>query len=139
MAIVQHVKIVSPDPAAVYSFLVDVVGLDGGGNFQRSDQETDPSEGPLTWERVMHLRAASQPTGYIAGTPMTRQFQILGSDQAALWASAIATRDVEAARSRCLAAGIEVTETRVTKMGANQISACFARVGGVIFELMQVL
>lgn len=139
MAIVQHVKIVSPQPRAVATFLDEIVGVEGVQEFERSDQVADPTDGPFTWERVMHLRGANQPTGFIVGTPSTRQFQILGGDQAHIWGTAIATRGVDVTHARCIERGVEVTEVRDTAMGGRVIRAFFARVGGVVFEIMQVL
>jgi hypothetical protein len=138
MGIVQHVKVVTPEPAAVAAFLQDIGGLPEGWSFPRSEQEEDASDGPLTWERVMAIRGASGPIGYIAGSNQSRQVQILGGDTPQIWAIAIATRDLEAAHAAAVAGGHEVTEIRITEFGSSRIGAFFARVGGITFEVMRV-
>ncbi|MDO8363446.1 MAG: hypothetical protein Q7V88_11160 [Actinomycetota bacterium] len=138
MSILQHVKVVSPQPEAVATFLRDIAGLPEGWSFPRSDQATDASDGPLTWERVMHARGASGPTGYIVGSTSTRQVQILGGEQPKIWAAAIATRDLEAAHEACRRQGIPVTDMRLTPFGSAQMNAFFATVGGVTFEILRV-
>jgi hypothetical protein len=138
MSILQHVKIVSPDPGAVDTFLREVAGMPGGWSFPRSAQVEDPSDGPLTWERQMHRRGATGPTGYVVGSNQSRQFQILGGERPAMWATAIATRDLDAAHQACADRGIEATEMRVTDFGTSRINAFFACVGGVTFEIMRV-
>lgn len=138
MSILHHTKIVTRDPDAVNKFLTEALGMPAGWRFSMNPSDTDSTQGPLTWDRVMHIRGASGPHGYVTGDTKTRQFQILGGETSRIWATAIATRELEQAHEVCRALGHEVTEMRVTPFASSKVNAFFASVGGIVFEVMRV-
>ena len=151
---INHVKIVTPDPAAIERFLREVLEVpegwqlgDGGGE-PPSEPVVGPAraaDGSLTSEsiRAFSRVQGSEPgvagvRGFIAGDPMSRQFQILKGEQPKVWAVAIGSRNVERAHERCVERGIPCTEPQVTKWGADgRVTFIFAEVGGIVFEVMR--
>ena len=143
----NHVKIVTPDPAAVDRFLREVVDIPGGWSLGAapSGREVPPSEartpeGGLTWDSVIKFRGSDEDRGgFIAGNERSRQFQILSGERAHIWCVAIGTRHLERAHERCVARGIPCTEMELVPWGEKQgVRAFFAEVGGIVFEVMRV-
>ena len=104
---INHVKIVSPDPAAVDRFLQEVVQVPAGWPLGSLDGYEPPAEvrgparaadGALTMESIMAFRGPTQAMGgHITGDPSSRQFQIFQGDEPKVWGVAIGTRDLEGA------------------------------------------
>lgn len=141
----NHVKIMTPDPEAVETFLREVCQIPegwpigerptgaGGGEISRKTAEP-----PLTWDNIADF-GDGEVSGYIVGSSKSRQFQVFAADTARIWGVAIGTRDVDGAYERAVARGISVTEPRVVDWSEEaNIHAFFARVGGVTFEVMRV-
>jgi hypothetical protein len=142
---INHVKIVSPDPAAIDQFLREVVDVPEG--WPLGTVPAPPSavpaaavapDGRLTVDGVHDYRASSGGGGFITGSTESRQFQILHGDTAHIWAVAIGTRDIEGAYERCLEHGIPCTEPALAENEFfSGIRFFFAEVGGVVFEVMR--
>lgn len=145
---INHVKIVSPDPAAVDRFLQEVVEIPGGWPLGSLDGYEPPADvhgpareagGPLTMDGVMEFRGPTQVTGgFITGDPKSRQFQIFQGDQPKVWGVAIGTRDLEGAHQRCVERGIPCTDVQLTEWhDGGSIRFFFAEVGGIVFEVLR--
>lgn len=145
---INHVKIVSPDPAAVDRFLREVVELPAGWPLGSLDGYEPPAEvrgparaadGTLSMESVMAFRGGTERmSGYITGDPQSRQFQIVAGDEPKVWGVAIGTRDLERAHARCLERGVPCTDVQVTAWHDDgSIRFFFAEVGGIVFEVMR--
>jgi hypothetical protein len=143
----NHVKIVTPDPAAVDRFLREVVDIPEGwplGTLEGTPPADAPSpardaDGNFTMDSVSAYRGTSTKFGgFIAGSPESRQFQILQADEPKIWGVAIGTRHLERAHERCVERGIPCTEPQVTPWGEDgTIHFFFAEVGGIVFEVMR--
>jgi hypothetical protein len=145
---INHVKLVTPDPEAVDRFLREVVDIPQGWSLGPAEDASPPpsevrspardSEGRFTADSVHAFRGASSlDSGFITGSPESRQFQILKGDIPQIWAVAIGTRHVERAYERCVERGIPCTEPAVTPWGDGAITFIFAEAGGVVFEVMR--
>jgi hypothetical protein len=145
---INHVKIVSPDPAAVDRFLQEVVQLPEGWPLGSLDGYRPPAEvpsparaanGELTMESIMAFRGETQVTGgYIVGDTSSRQFQIFQGDEPKVWGVAIGTRDLEGAHARCVEGGIPCTDLQLTEWhDGGSIRFFFAEVGGIVFEVLR--
>jgi len=145
---INHVKIVSPDPAAVDRFLREVVDIPAGWPLGSLDGYTPPAgvRGParaaddaLTMEGIMAFRGDTQTMGgYITGDPGSRQFQIFQGDQPKVWGVAIGTRDLEGAHARCIERDIPCTDVQLTEWhDGGSIRFFFAEVGGIVFEVLR--
>lgn len=149
----NHVKIMTPDPEAVESFLREVCQIPEGWTI--GDSPPAPAPAPaaavaatelsevtaprsLTWEGVIDIGDRPWTGGYIVGSTKSRQFQVIRADKARIWAAAIGTRDLEGTHERAVARGIPVTEIRLVDFGETNIRAFFAEVGGVTFEILRV-
>lgn len=140
---INHVKIVTPQPAHVDAFLREVCDIPEGwplGEAERLAPGTPLGPGgELTTESM----AALVPTGmhgFIAGDPSSRQFQILEGTAAACWAIAISTRHVEEVHERAVARGVPCTPISVLEnwSGGARIRYFFCQVSGLTFELLRV-
>ncbi len=143
---INHVKIVSPDPAAIDRFLREVVdipeGWPLGGGPGPAGEVVSPArdaEGNFTMDSVSTFRGSSTAFGgFITGSTESRQFQIFQADAPKIWGVAIGTRHLERAHERCVARGIPCTEPTVTAWGdTGSIRFFFAEVGGIVFEVMR--
>jgi len=145
---INHVKIVSPDPAAVDRFLCEVVDIPAGWPLGSLDGYEPPAEvlspardaaGEFSMEGIMEFRGASQVMGgYIAGDPSSRQFQIFQADAPKVWGVAIGTRDLEGAHARCVERAIPCTDLQLTEWhDGGSIRFFFAEVGGIVFEVLR--
>lgn len=145
---INHVKIVTPDPAAVDRFLREVVDIPAGwplgppaaGATKEVRSPAVDSEGRLTLESIGAFRgtpALGFEGGIITGSTESRQFQILKGDTPHIWAVAIGTRHLERAHERCVQRGIPCTEPAVTPWGDGKIHFFFAEVGGIVFEILR--
>jgi len=141
----NHVKIVSTEPAAVDRFLRLVAELPAGwplGGPARAAEAppAPPLAGPtLTSADVSALRGAMGTDGFIVGDGTSRQFQILRGEASRIWGVAIGTRDVARAHALCLAHGFDASPIAVAPWGDGQsVRFFFARAGGVTFEVMCV-
>jgi hypothetical protein len=145
---INHVKIVSPDPAAVDRFLREVVDLPEGWPLGSLDGYQPPAEvpsparaasGDFTMESIMAFRGETQVMGgYIVGDASSRQFQIFQGDEPKVWGVAIGTRDLEGAHARCIERGIACTDLQLTEWhDGGSIRFFFAEVGGIVFEVLR--
>ncbi len=141
----NHVKIMTPDPDAVESFLREVCQIPEGWPIGEKAVVNVPAEpvevsphSPLSWEGITDIRGDVDVGGYIVGSSKSRQFQVIRSDTARIWAAAIGTRDLEGAYERAIARGIPVTDIKLVDWGETNIRAFFAEVGGVTFEVLRV-
>jgi hypothetical protein len=142
----NHVKIATPDPAAVDRFLREVVDIPAG--WPLGDPPTPPAEpvplragdadGNFTSESVMAYRGEGPFSGFITGSSESRQFQILQCDRPHVWGVAIGTRNLEQAHERCVERGIPCTEPTQRGWGDGTIEFFFAEVGGIVFEVMRI-
>jgi hypothetical protein len=141
----NHVKIISTDPAAVERFLRLVAEVPAGWPLGDQARQLSSPAGPplaeptLTGDDVFALRGATSTNGYIVGDERSRQFQILRGEASRIWAIAIGTRDVARAHALCLEHGFEASPIDVTPWGNGRaVRFFFAKAGGVMFELMSV-
>jgi hypothetical protein len=145
---INHVKIVSPDPAAVDRFLREVVELPEGWPLGSLDGYEPPADvssparaasGDFTMESIMAFRGETQVMGgYIVGDASSRQFQIFQGDEPKVWGVAIGTRDLEGAHERCVERAIPCTDLQLTEWhDGGSIRFFFAEVGGIVFEVMR--
>jgi hypothetical protein len=145
----NHVKIVTPDPAAIDRFLREVVDIpegwplgtlsdDAPGDVRSPARDAD---GNFTAESVAAFRDPSTAAsfgGFITGSTDSRQFQITAGSAPKVWGIAIGTRHLERAHERCVERGIPCTEMRLTPWGeSGTINFFFAEVGGIVFEVMR--
>jgi len=144
----NHVKLVTPDPAAVDRFLREVVDIPAGWPLGSLDGVTPPEDvpspardehGEFNMDGIGAFRGTSgQFGGFITGSPESRQFQIFQADAPKIWGIAIGTRNLERAHERCVERGIPCTEPAVTPWGdGGSIRFFFAEVGGIVFEVMR--
>jgi glyoxalase/bleomycin resistance protein/dioxygenase superfamily protein len=143
---INHVKIVTPDPAAIDTFLREVVDIPegwplGGGPGPAGEVQSPARDGHgnFTMESVNEFRGSSSSFGgFITGSTESRQFQIFQADAPKIWGIAIGTRHLERAHERCVERGIPCTEPTVTAWGDDgTINFFFAEVGGIVFEVMR--
>jgi hypothetical protein len=143
---INHVKIVSPDPAAIDRFLREVVDIPEGWPLGPLDappadvrSPARDAEGNFTMDAVSAFRGSSTSFGgFITGSPESRQFQIFEADTPHIWGVAIGTRNLERAHDRCVERGIPCTDPAVTPWGdSGSIHFFFAEVGGIVFEVMR--
>jgi len=134
----DHVKIVSPDPAAIDRFLREVLDIPEGWPIGSTPPAPAPSGGALTIEGVLDRRGGdATASGFITGSTQSRQFQVFRGERPQIWAVAIGTRHLERAHERCVERGIPCTEPSPTEWGDGTIRFFFAEVGGILFEVMR--
>jgi catechol 2,3-dioxygenase-like lactoylglutathione lyase family enzyme len=136
----DHVKIVSPDPAAIDRFLREVLDIPEGWAIGSTPPAPGPapSGGALTIEAVLDRRGGDATGGgFITGSTQSRQFQVFRGERPQIWAVAIGTRHLERAHERCVERGIPCTEPSPTEWGDGTIRFFFAEVGGILFEVMR--
>ena len=139
---INHVKIVTPEPEAVDTFLREVLdipkGWELGGDNTASDFPAAP-ERKMSWGNVLKIRGDDGSGGCITGDEKSRQFQVLRGEKAHIWSVAVGTRNLEQAHSRCEERGIRCSDMQLVPWGDDQgIRAFFAEVGGIVFEVMRV-
>src|ERR1700736_3879912 len=143
---INHVKIATPDPESVDRFLREVTEFPEGwriGGAERENLRTGvaavsgarDANGDFTEEAVFAFRGVARGGGRITGSTESRQFQILNSDRAHIWAVALGTRNLERAHTRCLEHGFPCTDLGLTPRGDGGIGYFFAEVGGIVFEV----
>jgi hypothetical protein len=145
---INHVKIASPDPQAIETFLREVVDVPEGWTLGDVSSLAPPdgvpsgardANGDFTPESVSAFRGSSQLTGFIVGDTTSRQFQIVAAETPRIWGVAIGTRDLEGAYQRARDRGFRCTvPDKVEWHGADSIRFFFAEVGGVVFEVLRV-
>ena len=143
---VNHVKVITPDPQAVNSFLTEVLDIPAGWPMPGDGPSRSPrvqtvakADGTLAWDDVIAFRGGSQSDGFITGSPRSVQFQVYPGDQPKIWGVAVGTRDVVGAHERATARGIPCTPIEgVPWQNGGTIRAFFAEVGGIIFEVLTV-
>lgn len=145
---INHVKIATPDPAAIDRFLREVVDIPEGWSIGSLDALTPPTHvvspardanGEFTIDSVTAFRGADELTGFIVGDLQSRQFQVVQAETPRIWGVAIGTRDFEGAHARCVEREIPCTEPAVTSWyGDVSIRYFFAEVAGIVFEVLRV-
>lgn len=139
---VNHVKIVTPEPEAVDSFLREVLDVPEG--WELPGTRPAPSHPPapqreMSWKNVLRLRGDDGSGGFITGSSESKQFQILRGAEARIWSVAVGTRNLERAHARCVERGIPCSSMELVPWGRGQgVRAFFAEVGGIVFEVMRV-
>lgn len=146
---VNHVKIVTPDPAAVEEFLTEILDIPKGWSL--GDHPAPPSEvvgpareadGTFTLDGIFAWNGlgGGGAGGMIVGSTDSRQFQIFHAAEPKIWGVAVGTRHIERARDRCVERGLPCTEIRGTAWGqaGGGIQFFFVEVGGVVFEVMRI-
>jgi catechol 2,3-dioxygenase-like lactoylglutathione lyase family enzyme len=140
---VNHVKIVTPDPAGVDRFLREVLDVPEGWSLG-PPPPAPPAPPPggrqaLSLEDVMAFRGGDAvATGFITGSPDSRQFQIFYGERPHIWATAVGTRHLERAHERCTAEGLPCTGIQETDWGDGRIQFFFVEVGGILFEVLRL-
>jgi catechol 2,3-dioxygenase-like lactoylglutathione lyase family enzyme len=139
---VNHVKIVTPEPEAVDRFLREVLEIPAGwkipGAKEARSHPPAPAQ-PVTWESVLARRGDDGSGGFIAGSPESRQLQILRGPKAHIWSVAVGTRHIERAHQRCKERGIPCSDLQLVDWNERDgVRAFFAEVGGIMFEVMRV-
>jgi hypothetical protein len=144
---INHVKIVTPDPAAVEEFLTEILDLPEGWSLGECAPPPPDVVGParnpdgsLDVEGVTSWRGLGTGGGVIVGSPESRQFQIFQADEPKIWAVAVGTRNVERAHERCIARGLPCTEVRASAWGreGGGVTYFFVEVGGIVWEVMRI-
>jgi hypothetical protein len=138
------VKLVSPQPEVVNAFLTQVCEIPEGWPLGQSSPalSTDEPLGPggdLPPEVVFERRKTTGMTGYIAGDPSSRQFQILEGGPTAFWAICISTRDIEGLYERCKTRSVPCTPITVADWNdRDNIRNFFCIVADLMFEIIRV-
>jgi hypothetical protein len=139
---INHVKIVTLEPEAVDRFLREVLEVPAGWKIpgMRAARSHPPAPAqPVTWESVLTRRGDDGSGGYIAGSPESKQFQILRGPKAHIWSVAVGTRHIERAHQRCRERGIPCSDMQLVDWNERDgVRAFFAEVGGILFEVMRV-
>ena len=148
MGRINHVKLVSPEPEAVDAFLREVAEIPAGfplppaarvSDSVTTAQHEPAATGLVTMADVARARGADGTGGVIVGDEKSRQFQVLRGPEGRLWSVAIGIRDLEGAHRRAAERGLPVSEIGVVPFGeGTNVRYFFARVGGILFELMRV-
>ncbi len=156
---VNHIKLVTPDPDAVNDFLTQIAGVPQGrgrvetlggqgplGMFGVGQPPAEPhpphddGSGYLPLEQVYTTRGADGTGGWNVGElDVSRRFQVFSGEEPHIWAVALGVPNLEDAVAQCQERGIPVTDIHVvTPFGTNErCRFAFARVGGIVFELMR--
>ena len=141
---INHVKLVTPEPGLVNAFLTQVCEVPEGWPLGQSGPAVAPDAplgpgGALTDNDVYDRRRTTGTTGYIAGDPTSRQFQILHGEPAAFWAVCVSTRDIEGVYARALDRGVPCTPVTVADWNErDNIRNFFCVVAGLMFEIIRV-
>jgi hypothetical protein len=140
---VNHVKIVTPEPEAVDRFLREVLDVPEGWTIPATKPAPPypamKAGAVVTWESVLTRRGDDGSGGFIAGSPESRQFQILRGPKPRIWSVAVGTRHIERAHARCLERGIPCSDMQLVDWNEKDgVRAFFAEVGGIMFEVMRV-
>lgn len=146
---INHIKLVTPDPAAVETFLTEVLDIPKGWSLGEVSRPASPvlspardADGNFTAESVMAFRGSAGQGlsgGMIVGDIPSRQFQVLAGEKAHIWGIAVGTRHLERAHERAEAAGIPVTPLGKTPWGEGALEFFFAEVGGIVFEVLRAV
>ena len=90
----DHVKIVSTDPAAIDRFRREVLDIPEGWPIGSTPPAPAPPGGALTMEGVLDRRGGdATASGFITGSTQSRQFQVFRGERPQIWAVAIGTRE----------------------------------------------
>jgi hypothetical protein len=144
---INHVKVTTPNPEIVDAFLRQVCDVPEGWPLGANSVPLGPDAplgpgGELGPEVVTNTRNSGEGldvTGFISGNTESRQFQILSSPTAQIWAICIGTRHIERAHERCAERGIPATPITVADWNErDNIRNFFCIVGGLMFEIIRV-
>jgi hypothetical protein len=143
---INHVKLITPVPEVVDAFLREVCDIPEGWSLNPAQgDERLPADarlgpgGDLPDGALGDRRRVTGTKGFIAGTPESRQFQILEGEPAAFWAICISTRHIEDVYERCQQRGVPCTPITVADWNErDNIRNFFCVVGGLMFEVIRV-
>ncbi len=143
---INHVKIVTPQPAVVDAFLREVCDIPEGwalGSGEIARHRAGAPLGPggsLPDDIQVQKRQATGRGGFITGDASSRQFQIMESaTNDYFWAICISTRHVEDVHRKAIERGVPCTSIHVTDWSANDnIRFFFCEVGKLMFEIIRV-
>jgi hypothetical protein len=143
---INHVKLITPVPDVVDAFLRQVCDIPEGWPLHATQAPAqlapDAPLGPggdLDEAALIARRRVTGTKGFIAGTPESRQFQILEGEPAAFWAICISTRHIEDVYDRCQQRGVPCTPITVVDWNErDNIRNFFCVVGGLMFEVIRV-
>jgi catechol 2,3-dioxygenase-like lactoylglutathione lyase family enzyme len=130
----HHVACFTDDPAAVHAYLTEVLGLPVHLRFSIPGEDLESTAG---WppnggtEAVMYGSGAAGLVEVIAIPEELR-----GSVSAGVWLVSFATPDIDGVVSATRARGLSASEPYRTA-GEVQLTASFATVGGIAFELVR--
>jgi hypothetical protein len=141
---INHVKIVTPEPAVVDAFLREVCDVPEGWPLS-ADATPHPAGAPLgpggdlPDGEIDRRRPVTGPSGFITGDSSSRQVQILEGGPAAIWAMCVSTRDIEGVYERAKARGVPCSPVTVADWNErDNIRNFFCVVAGVMFEIIRV-
>jgi hypothetical protein len=140
---INHVKIVTPEPAVVDVFLREVCDIPegwplGGATRLAPGTALGPG-GALSEVELGDMRRISGASGFIVGDARSRQFQVFEGEAAACWAVCISTRDLQPVYDRCQERGVPCTPIQLVEWNANDdIRFFFCVVAGLNFEVIHV-
>src|SRR2546421_5946199 len=143
---INHVKLVTSQPAELDAFLREVCDIPEGWPLgQGTDQAPLAPDAPLgpggdiPFSELDRRRVITGPSGFIAGDSSSRQFQILEGEPASFWAVCISTRDIEGVYERARGRGIPCTPITVADWNErDDIRNFFCVVAGLMFEIIRV-
>jgi hypothetical protein len=141
---INHVKLISPQPEVINAFLTQVCDipegwpLGAGGEVLPADAPLGPG-GDLPMSVIGERRKTTGETGFIAGDPTSRQFQIFEGEPADFWAICVSTRDIEGLYERAQARGVPCTPITVADWNErDNIRNFFCIVGDLMWEIIRV-
>jgi hypothetical protein len=149
---INHVKLVSPHPELINAFLTQVCDVPEGWPLGGSGASgpgasvvplsTDAPLGPggdLPLEIIGERRHGTGDSGFIAGDPTSRQFQIFQGEPANFWAICVSTRYIEDVYEKAKARGVPCTPVTVADWNdRDNIRNFFCIVDGLMFEIIRV-
>ena len=141
----NHVKIVTSQPAVVDAFLREVCDIPEGwalgGQIPRHPEGAPLGPGGNLPEGIQaERRRASGRGGFVTGDAGSRQFQIMESEvNHSFWAICISTRHVEDVHAKAVVRGVPCTAIQVADWSPkDHIRFFFCEVGKLLFEVIRV-
>jgi hypothetical protein len=141
---INHIKLVTPNPGVVNAFLTQVCDIPEGWPLGENDRVVGPDEplgpgGDMAMEAILEVRNVTGPGGYIAGDPVSRQFQIFKGEPADFWGICISTRHIEDLHQKAKARDIACTPITIADWNErDNIANFFCVVDGLTFEIIRV-
>ena len=130
----HHVACVTDDPAAVHAFLTEVVGLPEHLRFRIPGADLETTAGWPPNDGTVAVLYGTQPAGLVEVVAIPEELR--GVVAPGMWLVSFAAPDLEARVAAARAQGVEVTDPYRT-VGEVDLTAAFATVGGIGFELVR--